>query len=46
MPSDYFISNDGRDAALDSYLRLNFSFANEEDAQRGLAILVNLIKST
>jgi len=46
MPGDHFFSNDKCDAALDSYLRLNFSYANEGDAQRGLTILANLIRNT
>ncbi|MFT6092312.1 MAG: DNA-binding transcriptional MocR family regulator [Pseudohongiellaceae bacterium] len=45
MPGDHFFSNDECDAVLDSYLRLNFSYANEENAQRGLAILANLIRN-
>jgi len=46
MPQDHFFSNNECDAALDSYLRLNLSYANEEDAQRGLTILANLIRNT
>jgi 2-aminoadipate transaminase len=45
MPGDHFFSNDECDAVLNSYLRLNFSYANGENAQRGLAILANLIRN-
>jgi 2-aminoadipate transaminase len=40
MPGDYFFSSEVRD----SYIRLNFSHANEDEAERGLAILAKLIR--
>jgi hypothetical protein len=33
MPEDHFFSNNECDEAQDSYLRVNFSYANQEDAQ-------------
>lgn len=45
MPGDYFYSNEiQKKSQNQSYVRLNFSYSDEADAEKGLSILASLIK--